>query len=87
MKGELTRGLCPGKCRTATARKTVLKVFLPSDTCWKIPLKVLPKLKHCLCYIALQAAPETIVMILVVLASLPAPLYECSVHILYRYEI
>ena len=45
MKGELTRGLCPGKCRTATARKTVLKVFLPSDTCWKIPLKVLPKLK------------------------------------------
>ena len=26
-----------------SARKTILKVFLPSDTCWKIPLKVLTR--------------------------------------------
>lgn len=41
MKGELTGGPCAGKCRTTRARKAVLKVFLPSDACWKIPFKVL----------------------------------------------
>ena len=45
MKGEITRGLHPGKCRITRAGKTILKVFLPSDICWKILLKVPPKLK------------------------------------------
>lgn len=44
-KGELTGGPCAGKCGMTQARKAMLKVFLPSDACWKIPLKVLPKLK------------------------------------------
>ena len=45
MRAELTGGPCAGKGRTTRARKAVLKVFLPSDACWKIPFKVLSQIE------------------------------------------